>query len=155
MKLFGGLKEKIDGLFAAATGFLGRLKKKSQKRGIKSPFTFAVIGLLILLAGTGIIALAVTGGSEKENERLAETVIPENKPLAFTHEPLPPNESLMPARQSAGSPEDGDYRLFRPRVKQWSAKDAEQWFTPPNEAMFEQLHAANNALIQSMLDSAP
>jgi hypothetical protein len=45
--------------------------------------------------------------------------------------------------------------LFRPRVKRWSEEEAEQWFTQPNEVMFEQLHAANNALIQNMLDSAP
>ncbi|GMO39666.1 MAG: hypothetical protein Pg6C_00240 [Treponemataceae bacterium] len=172
MKLFSGLKEKIGSFRAAASGFFCRLKEKLLMRheplkrlklperdfftrGIKNPFTLAVTGLLIVLAVAGIIAFAIAGGNEKANARRQEIIAQETKPLIFTHELLPPKEPLIPARQFADSPESADYRLFRPRVKQWSTEEAEQWFTPPGEAMFGQLHAANNMLIQNMLDAAP
>jgi hypothetical protein len=148
MNGIGKIKEKC-GAFLAAADIFRKLKEKASVR--KNRMMLAVVGLLAVFVTAAIVLLAVRGADEKTGTAGAETVVPQNVPPIFMHEPLPPGESTPSAKSFA----DEDFRLFRARTKRWNAEEAELWWTAPDDAMLEQLHDANGALIRNVLESAP
>ena len=48
-----------------------------------------------------------------------------------------------------------DYYLTRPRNYEWTQEDVNQWFTPPNGQLLEQLNSANDYMITNILEAAP
>jgi hypothetical protein len=142
------IPEPITEKLTAIRGKLDALREKiaaTVNPGHKKTFAVVTAGILVLLALSGFIIVAVQSGNAPPRSAKQKRVknSPE-KTYTVLHPILPP----VPAEQH-------DYLLFRSRRQQWDEQDAAQWYTAPTEAMMDQLHVSNNSLINNLLDSVP
>ncbi|AEE16991.1 hypothetical protein [Treponema brennaborense] len=61
------------------------------------------------------------------------------------HSFLPPSVPVLP----------DDYYLLRGKDYRWTAADVSRWFTPPEGALLDELHASNERMIADILGAAP
>lgn len=101
------------------------------------------ISLLVLLlffaAALATIIVANSRDGQKRNPVAFDEDFTLLQPLMLPEEPSLPD----------------DYYLVRPRGYEWTWDDVERWFAAPDGTLLDELHAANGALINDILEAAP
>ena len=121
------------------------------KIGAKT-FMLTVLGLLLVFAIAGIAVLAFGGDKITVGAKKEPLPAPKNDPpLVFMHELLPPRDTAPFAQ----SHDKIDYRLFRPLTNRWTQDEAARWWTQTGNAMVDQLHVSNDALMRTVLEASP
>jgi hypothetical protein len=122
---------------------IGALFLKEQR----TPSPLFVSLLLVLLVGAGIVVVLAT------REPGPPKAGPPVNPVLATG--LPPLKLERPLYPPEAPPPAADYLPYRPPRDRWDAEELERRFLPLDEAALEDLHRANEALVERLLQGAP
>ncbi|GMO58379.1 MAG: hypothetical protein Ta2A_03860 [Treponemataceae bacterium] len=140
----GNMKNKIadkipDRIMVAFTLFLDRTNLPS----------FAVILLVVALVGAAIVVpVGIYLNTHQKPQK--EDALPELVPMEFaplTHPLLPPVLETFTERE--------DFLPYREKRSRWDEDEQQEKFFVPDSLMLEELHFANQAEVDAILEAAP
>ena len=100
----------------------------------------SLIVLLIFLIAALVIVFVSSINKDKK-----KSIVTFNEDYTLLQPLMLPDEPSLP----------DDYYLVRPRNYEWTQEDVDSWFSIPNSKLLDELHQANNSMINDLLEAAP
>lgn len=99
-----------------------------------------VLLILLLFFVSALIIISVSSSDKNK-----KNVMSFNEDFKLIQPLVLPQESVLP----------DDYYLVRPKNYQWTEEDVNRWFTSPDGNILDELHKANNQMVNDILEVAP
>ncbi len=106
-----------------------------------SKLTVTILAILLFLFVSAIIVLifALSSTSKKKAFQKART------PLSAEDSFLPPSQLKLTQ----------DYYFSREATSSWNRKESDRWFSKPNSVNMNELHQANEQVVDEIIGAAP
>lgn len=103
--------------------------------------TIFVCSILIFMTLCGFFVLLLSTSQQEKKE----TKVINQKNLVIDQELLIPNELTI----------NNKYTHVRQKKEKWSEKEANEWFTIPDETEIEKLSQSNDKIVKDIIGAAP